>query len=79
MGLGNWLNERTGHRRALHVALEEPVLGVVGSMHWYPSRSAAERARGGKRPDQRNQSKAESVSGRLTMPTRVEAVTRPAT
>lgn len=38
MGLGNWLDERTGHRRALHVALEEPVLGgasfayVMGSV-----------------------------------------------
>jgi len=38
MGLGDWLNERTGHRRALHVALEEPVLGgasfayVMGSV-----------------------------------------------
>lgn len=38
MSLGDWLNERTGHRRALHVALEEPVLGgasfvyVMGSV-----------------------------------------------
>lgn len=38
MGLGNWLDERTGHRRALHAALEEPVLGgasfayVMGSV-----------------------------------------------
>jgi glycosyltransferase involved in cell wall biosynthesis len=24
-------------------AVEEPVLGVIGSMHWYPSRAAAER------------------------------------
>ncbi|KAB2897863.1 MAG: cytochrome bc complex cytochrome b subunit [Kofleriaceae bacterium] len=38
MSLGDWLNDRTGHRRALHVALEEPVLGgasfvyVMGSV-----------------------------------------------
>ena len=38
MGLGNWFDERIGHRRALHVALEEPVLGgasfayVMGSV-----------------------------------------------
>jgi ubiquinol-cytochrome c reductase cytochrome b subunit len=38
MGLGNWFDERTGHRRAMHLALEEPVLGgasfayVMGSV-----------------------------------------------
>jgi ubiquinol-cytochrome c reductase cytochrome b subunit len=36
--VGDWLDERTGHRRALHLALEEPVLGgasfayVMGSV-----------------------------------------------
>jgi quinol-cytochrome oxidoreductase complex cytochrome b subunit len=36
--LGDWLDERTGHRRAVHSALEEPVLGgasfvyVMGSV-----------------------------------------------
>ena len=28
---------------ALQPFVEEPVLGVIGSMHWYPSRAAAER------------------------------------
>lgn len=38
MKIGDWLDERTGHRRALHHALEEPVLGgasfayVMGSV-----------------------------------------------
>ncbi len=31
--LGDWLDERTGHRRALHVALEEPVVGGASFMY----------------------------------------------
>jgi ubiquinol-cytochrome c reductase cytochrome b subunit len=31
--IGDWLDERTGHRRAAHLALEEPVLGGASFMY----------------------------------------------
>jgi ubiquinol-cytochrome c reductase cytochrome b subunit len=31
--IGDWLDERTGHRRATHLALEEPVLGGASFMY----------------------------------------------
>ncbi|MCK6591694.1 MAG: cytochrome b6, partial [Polyangiaceae bacterium] len=37
MGLGDWLNERTGHRELLRHALDEPVVGGARWMYVFGS------------------------------------------